>query len=245
MVVLADVRIRLESAPEWAPNLDSLADQLELLGAREARKLFPSDCDIDITVEEGSIKARLAVLGALYLAIGEYGDFRSGLQAVMQDARTLAENVEAIFNERGTAPQKVEIKPTFPGKLNRLLESLVEEEGSSRDGDRLEKARAQLEKLMSSVHDERERSYLAEQLPRVPASSEPSQRDIPSITTTIERPPLIHPEKPPPELPQLSDEFLAIVDDRRRRRKPERLSSARAPRAPRHRVHRRRKIGTV
>ena len=69
MAVLADVRIRLEDVPDWAPTLDSLADQLELLGAGVAGGLFHPEFEIDVLVEEGSVKARLAIPGTLYLPI--------------------------------------------------------------------------------------------------------------------------------------------------------------------------------
>ena len=45
--------------------------------------------EVEINLVDGSLKAYILVLGTLYIAIGQYGSFRSGLEYLKQDADTI------------------------------------------------------------------------------------------------------------------------------------------------------------
>ena len=237
MVVLVDFRIRLANSPAWAPSFDALAEKVELISVRQARELFPPECEIDIVVEEGSVKIAVKVLGALYLLVVGYGELRSGAIAMVQDATTLSAYVEKALSDRGASIQKVEVKPVFPQRLVRLLTSIDKASDSTLDEVKLEKTRAQLERLMSSVRTEEDRAFLLEHLPPIPPGLAPGLKEKSSL---IEAVPASPPADQPPQAPVRSDDFPAIVDERRRQ--PPRRENA--PRRERRRpVHRRTRIG--
>lgn len=85
------------------------------------RELQLPDYSLSLVVEEGSIKAvgRIAAtLGALYIGIGQYGSFISGLQIIHGQVRT----VSGYLGERAGAPfQSSREKP----KVRRSGESLA------------------------------------------------------------------------------------------------------------------------
>lgn len=61
-----------------------------------------SDYSISLTVEEGSVKGLgkvAAAIGAVYLAIGEYGDFISGIKTLQDQAYLLS---DALFDQAQT-----------------------------------------------------------------------------------------------------------------------------------------------
>lgn len=63
--------------------------------------IFDQQTDIRVTLEEGSLKATLFVLGTLYIAIGEYGSFRSGIDYMINDAKLLKDLVSSKIVKNG------------------------------------------------------------------------------------------------------------------------------------------------
>lgn len=63
--------------------------------------IFDQQTDIRATLEEGSLKATLFVLGTLYIAIGEYGSFRSGIDYMINDTKSLKDLVSSKIVKNG------------------------------------------------------------------------------------------------------------------------------------------------
>ncbi len=92
---------------EWESYVDST---LEL-----------TDYSLALEVEEGSIKAVgkvAATLGVLYIGIGQYGSFISGLQTIYNQVRTVGD----YFSERAVAPFD---STNFKPKVRKRGESLA------------------------------------------------------------------------------------------------------------------------
>jgi hypothetical protein len=68
-----------------------------------AKILFRQDTEINIEIEEGSVKARIAILaGALYIAIGNYGSFRTGVNQIIEDSKLIKSIVLESLIKDGT-----------------------------------------------------------------------------------------------------------------------------------------------
>ncbi|MGF1910680.1 hypothetical protein L4C38_14655 [Vibrio kasasachensis] len=85
-----------------------------------------SDFSLVLEVEEGSIKAKgkiFAAIGVLYIGIGQYGSFVSGLQTIHNQVRAVGE----YFGERASSPFDLSLaKPKIRNRGESLarLESL-------------------------------------------------------------------------------------------------------------------------
>lgn len=63
--------------------------------------IFGQQTDIRATLEEGSLKATLLILGSLYIAAGQYGSFRSGIDYMINDAKSLKDLVSSQIVKNG------------------------------------------------------------------------------------------------------------------------------------------------
>lgn len=124
------------------------------------------------------------------------------------------------------AIEKVESKPALPEKVKQLLEAvdrshmLPEHEATE-----LERLRPELEKLMSSIDNERDKALVIEHLPPIPPR--------------------------PPTAPAEPSDNIPVLPERRRRfpppdgREPSGASQPSRPSRARRRVRRRRVIGGI
>ena len=67
-------------------KLYELKNYLEYVAAISAKEHFGFEVDIEILVEEGSIKGWLKVVGILYAGVAAYGSFRSGIDYLVKDS---------------------------------------------------------------------------------------------------------------------------------------------------------------
>lgn len=93
--------------------------------------LYP-DVQIDVAIKEGSLKSYATVLGtiyAVYLGIGNYGDFRQGISLLYEDCRRLAESVcnESLFQSKARNPEiiRIEARTGVIGSLKKILQTLI------------------------------------------------------------------------------------------------------------------------
>lgn len=69
---------------------------LKSLVSKYANLIFNQQAEVHVLLQEGSLKVTLAVVGALYIGIGQYGSFRSGIDYMIKDAKLLK---SLIINE--------------------------------------------------------------------------------------------------------------------------------------------------
>lgn len=89
---------------------------------------FNQDTEINIKFEDGSWKAWVTVAGVIYLGIGQYGSFRSGLEYLVKDARNFSQIVVERFIENNNLDDDIifrsERRLGVPGKINRLFQRI-------------------------------------------------------------------------------------------------------------------------
>ncbi len=89
--------------------------------------IFGQQTDIRATLEEGSLKTTLLVLGTLYIAIGQYGSFRSGIDYMINDAKSLKEFVLSQIVKNGLNEASIMESKRIqcdPDKIRRVLLSI-------------------------------------------------------------------------------------------------------------------------
>lgn len=167
-----DFYIGVRSLPKWQFEKYSahLFDEWE---AYVDRELKLPDYSLSLVVEEGSIKAvgRIAAtLGFLYIGIGQYGSFISGLQIIHSQVRTvsgyLGERAGAPFQSSGAKP-KIRRSGESLSRLQTLFVKVQRGELS------VDEAMAESERIFGpeldeSIHFKRELQISLEQAPLLP-----------------------------------------------------------------------------
>lgn len=156
-------------------NASYYADLLQARATVTARDLFGADVHLNIDVELGSLRAWATVLGTLYVGIGQYGDFRSGVDNLVNDSRRLSQAVsEGFLQDVHVSPAevyRVERRLEDPGRLRRLLrefEALERDQRAMTNAQResaLHAIRAQLSELVDGLENEEERRFVERHLP--------------------------------------------------------------------------------
>lgn len=89
--------------------------------------IFGQQTDIRATLEEGSLKATLLVLGTFYIAIGQYGSFRSGIDYMINDAKSLKGLVSSQIVKNGLNEASIMESKRIqcdPDKIRKVLLSI-------------------------------------------------------------------------------------------------------------------------
>ncbi len=117
----------------------TLEEQLRQFIAPRAEFIFGREVELEISFEDGSLKTKIAILGAVASMVGTYGDFREGIESLSRDASLLAQaaNLEVIFKTRTTHCDRIRVEKRTGvlGRVNHLLsvaEKIRDESGHTR-----------------------------------------------------------------------------------------------------------------
>lgn len=127
MTKLAETYIHLsiDASEEFARESE---DFLYSIARSIAYEIFEQDTQIHIRFEDGSWKTWIAVAGAIYIGIGQYGSFRSGIEYLSKDARKFSNTIIEQFIDREKVDESViyrtERRLGMPGKLHRLFKKI-------------------------------------------------------------------------------------------------------------------------
>lgn len=114
--------------------------------------IFGQKTEVLVELEEGSLKATLIVAGAIYIGIGQYGSFRSGIDYLIKDAKSLRELVTSRIVKIGVNELDIlESKKVHcdPDKIRRLLLA-IEKHETNRNISTLE-AQKDISKISNSL----------------------------------------------------------------------------------------------
>jgi len=105
-------------------NTNEAENYLKEVTYKYSSLLFNQNNKIEVILREGSIKATILVLGTLYIAIGQYGSFRSGIEYIIKDSRLLLDSVASEFIKNGINEKDI-IKSKklycIPNRIHRIL----------------------------------------------------------------------------------------------------------------------------
>lgn len=73
-----------------------------------SKSLFRQDAEVQIQYRDGSLVILIALAGSIYVGIGQYGSFRSGLEAMKKDAIFLGKALESIILKNGFPKEKID-----------------------------------------------------------------------------------------------------------------------------------------
>jgi len=70
-------------------------------------EIYNQNVKVEINIENGSTKKWIAIAGALYLAIGNYGSFRSGIDQIIDDSKVIQKVIESKFLKSGLKKDQI------------------------------------------------------------------------------------------------------------------------------------------
>lgn len=121
-----------------------------------AEFVFGQNVELEISFEDGSLKTKIAIIGAVATMIASYGDFKEGMDSLSRDASLLAQaaNLEVIFKTRAAHCDRIRVEKRTGvlGRVNHLLntaERLRDEAGHTR----IPSSAEDLRKISKNVDD--------------------------------------------------------------------------------------------
>jgi hypothetical protein len=171
--VLAEMYIQLSLQAE-EQHMEQLADVLEHFATYEGRKIYGPEVSLNLILEEGSLRARAIILGTLAI-ISRYGDFRSGVDALVHDAKQFSERVSEQFVGEARIPTdevlRIERRLGTPGRLQRLLKE-IDQLGDNPSPGKARRAHEELVSLLMELAEKGDRDYLLKGMPTHPTSGD-------------------------------------------------------------------------
>ena len=117
-----------------------------------ANLIFNQNLHIHTEVYEGSVKARIVLIGAIYMAIGQYGSFRSGIDYMIEDSKSLKGLIVRQLIKNGLLEVNLISAKRIQcsvDKIRRVLQSIDRLE--SKKGITKEQTQKELSKIKTSV----------------------------------------------------------------------------------------------
>jgi hypothetical protein len=155
-------------------RLAALKAELELFLSTRGRFFIYDSVSTSVELKDGSLKVYAGIAGAIYIAIGQYGSFRSGLDYLANDTKRLAECIvsETLFlsQSRHDNTVRVEARIGVVGSLKSVVDKLeltkselseIELRASNK---KLEQIHNEIEKLLANLKDPHDVTYVSGQL---------------------------------------------------------------------------------
>jgi hypothetical protein len=182
LAILAQTYIHLtvEASPQ---QISRTLEYIQYLGAVSAQDHFQQEVELDVRLEEGSLKGWLTVVGSLYLILSNYGSLREGIDYAVKDSKEFsAWVIDQFRSEVPIEPDdlyRTERRLGLPGRIQRLypmLEGasvLVDRRKTTAALKRLEQVQGRISAVVAELKSADEQSVLTQVENLVPESIRP------------------------------------------------------------------------
>jgi len=143
-------------------ELEEAEYYLKQIVSKYSNIVYNQQCEIYVQLSEGSLKAKLVILGAIYIGIGQYGSFRSGIDHMIQDAKSIKALVTTEIIKNGLSEADIiESKKSHcdPDRIRRVLLAIdrLESKKNIKNNElkkELSKIRTSVTNICNSLSDE-------------------------------------------------------------------------------------------
>tara|TARA_Y100000588_G_scaffold379297_1_gene461244 strand:- start:1847 stop:2476 length:630 start_codon:yes stop_codon:yes gene_type:complete len=183
LTILAGIYLHIDLELSEEDKLHA-KDYLTEMVSAFCETLYRQNVKLSIELHDGSIKVWLSIAGAIYIAIGQYGSFRSGLDQLIKDSHTVKNLVvntlykeglsrELLLHEKRliSAPDKMRKILLKIDRLEKKIQSLSPEE-IQKEKSRIIKS---IEKLAHEVNSKDIDIFIAE----LPSKYHPNPENFP------------------------------------------------------------------
>lgn len=195
--ILSQAYIHVEADKlETEEQLDKFKKQIVEFARSRADFYLHPDVSVDVEFEEGSLKARVTVMGTIFLlmqGVSNYPDFRQGVGLIFSDSKRLAEYIvsEAQFlsGSKHEDVIRLEARTGVVGSLHKIILQLEQIKrgaaGTMLANDlskKIDKALEDLELLLINLQDEDDQKLLRDELKKlvaeIPSNPKPPKNKI-------------------------------------------------------------------
>ena len=179
--ILCQAYIHIDPVPIDKNELEDFKAALEAFLSTRGKFFIYDEVDADVELKDGSLKVYATVVGSLYLAIAQYGSFRSGVDYLASDVKRLSETLvsESLFQSKSRHDNiiRAEARIGVAGRLKQLVdeiefvESRVGEDSPRVIAKRLETIAENTQQLLDKLNDPQDIPYLKENLTEVAIES--------------------------------------------------------------------------
>lgn len=175
--ILCQAYVHVELPENITPGeLDQIKEHLRQFTEARAKFFVYPDVIVEVEFREGSLKSYLTIAGAIYIAIGNYGGFREGIDYLHTDIKRLADSLvsETLFMTRARhhSIRRTEARTGVIGSLKVLVDDLTTLESSlgqisvDESARRIRRLKEDAERLLENVRDNDDRNAIEAEFDR-------------------------------------------------------------------------------
>jgi len=128
--ILCQAYVHVELPEGTTPeHLERIKAHLREFTEARAKFFVYPEVIVEVEFREGSLKSYLTIAGAIYLAIGNYGGFREGIDYLYKDIKMLSDTLvaESLFMTRARYDdvKRTEARTGVIGSLKQLVDSII------------------------------------------------------------------------------------------------------------------------
>jgi hypothetical protein len=176
--ILSQAYIHVEpKGIETEEELEAFKVKLTEFAKSRTDFFLAEDLDITVEFEDGSIKARITIMGTIFIllnGISNYKNFREGIQLIQNDAKWLSDAIisESLFETKAKHQDviRVEARTGIIGSAHKILNQLQQiksgANGSMLASDlvnKIDKVEADISKLIDNINDQRDKLLVVEE----------------------------------------------------------------------------------
>ncbi len=161
-----------------------------------AEKHFKSEVFLEVTIEDGSIIAKVkAGAPSLLVALAFYGDIRSGIDYLVDDAYQFSDSIVEQIKQENYVPDQAIIRAErrlgVPGKIQRFYKKLdkvnSQDYSSNQRQEIIDELKGELLSIVELLEAEEDREAFLTELPEFikPAPNTPLPKPIPGAITNV------------------------------------------------------------
>jgi hypothetical protein len=172
--ILCQAYIHIEPIDFPLDKLELVKDELQLFITTRGRFFLYNEVATSVELKDGSLKVYATIAGSLFLAIGQYGDFRSGVDYLAQDTKRLADCIvsEGLYmtHSRHDNILHVEARIGVAGSLKSVVDQLEltqRELGTTeirKSIKRLKDIQNDIDELLAKLNDPADPPYISSKL---------------------------------------------------------------------------------
>lgn len=182
-------------------EIEAVRSYLSDIGRSYGIEIYGREIEIQVRVEEGSLKTWVTVAGAIYVVVAGYGSFRSGVDHLVLDARHFGEIIASRFIEDANIDEgkvyRVERRLGIPGRIRRLLVKIEKIEQAEYTNSivrrELQELRDEVQGIVDDLDSDKDRRVFLSNLPTVyqdiepttPRLPEPPHKPMPMLRPTV------------------------------------------------------------
>jgi hypothetical protein len=187
--ILCQAYVHIELPDFDDAHLANLKKHLELFVSTRGRFFLYEDVATDVEFKSGSLKLYLTIAGSLYVAIGQYGSFRDGVNFLAGDTKRLAECVvsESLFLTKSRhdttirAEARIGVTGTLKSAVDRLsfISSQLGDIPLQKSTEQIGEVHDDIGRLIENLNDPADPPYIADELCKVVKEFLPSSPPVP------------------------------------------------------------------